>query len=137
MNLEALDTPIETERLRLRLLDVGDLDDLRSVHGDDGVTRFLPSITWTSNDDAVAWLTRHQAMHAEGRGRRWAIVDRSDGRRVGDCMLFNFDASSARAELGYVLGRRDWGRGARPRPPWSRPGSKRWACGASRPTSTR
>ena len=111
MNLGALDAPIETGRLLLRLLDVSDLDDLHAVHGDDEVTRFLPSITWKSNDDAVAWLARHNGMHAEGRVRRWVVIDRSDGRRVGDCMLFNFDAISARAELGFVLGRRDWGRG--------------------------
>jgi len=33
------------------------------------------------------------------------------GRAVGTCLLFRFDAASARAELGYVLGRAQWGTG--------------------------
>ena len=111
MDLQALDAPIDTVRYRLRLLDESDLDDLHAVHGDDEVTRFIPSPTWNSRDDARAWLARNVAYHAEGRQRRWAVIERATGRRVGDCMLFAFDAAAARAEIGFVLGRRDWGNG--------------------------
>ncbi len=110
MNLDTLDRDIDTERLVLRPLSEADLDDLFAVHGDDDVTHFLPSRTWTSRDDALAWLARHHAMHDERRVRRWVLVDRTDGRRIGDCMLFNFEAPAARAEIGFVLGRADWGR---------------------------
>lgn len=111
MNLDVLDRPIETGRLVLRLVSEADLDGLFAVHGDDEVTRFIPSSTWTSREDAVAWLARNAAMHAEGKARRWAIVEKGSERRIGDCMLFNFDAGSSRAELGFVIGRRDWGKG--------------------------
>ncbi len=111
MNLDALHRPIETGRLLLRWLDASDLAGLAAVHGDDVVTRFIPSITWRSHDDALDWLARHVALHEEGRVRRWAVIEKDGERRVGDCMLFNFDATSSRAELGFVLGRRDWGRG--------------------------
>ena len=60
----------------------------------------------------MAWLARNTAMHDDGKSRRWAIVERDGERPIGDCMLFNFDAPSSRAEIGFVLGRRDWGRGA-------------------------
>ncbi len=111
MNLEALDRTIETARLSLRPLGEADLDGLFAVHGDDEVTRFIPSATWTSREDATAWLVRNATMHAEGKARRWVIVEKDGERRVGDCMLFNFDEGSSRAELGFVIGRRDWGRG--------------------------
>lgn len=112
MDLRSLDPPIESARFRLKPLDDDDLDGLAAVHGDDEVTRFIPSPTWRSRDDAVAWLARHAAMQADGRVRRWAIVEKDGERRIGDCMLFNFDDVSTRAEIGFVLGRRDWGRGA-------------------------
>ena len=111
MDLQALDAPIDTARYRLRLLDESDLDDLHAVHGDDEVTRFIPSSTWRGRDDAKAWLARNVALHAEDRQRRWAVIERATERRVGDCLLFAFDAAAARAEIGFVLGRRDWGNG--------------------------
>ena len=112
MNLDPLDRPIETPRFTLRLISDVDLDGLFAVHGDDEATRFIPSASWHERADALAWLARNATMHDEGKSRRWAIVDREGGRPIGDCMLFNFDAASSRAEIGFVLGRRDWGRGA-------------------------
>ena len=116
MNLDPLDRPIDTPRFVLRLLSEADLDGLFAVHGDDEVTRYIPSASWRTRDDALAWLARNTTMRDEGKSRRWAIVERDDdsrgGRIVGDCMLFNFDDASSRAEIGFVLGRRDWGRGA-------------------------
>ena len=111
MNLDALDRPIESARLVLRPLCEADLDGLFAVHGDDETTRFIPSATWTSRDDAMAWLARNLAMYAEGKARRWAVIEKGSERRLGDCMLFNFDDVSSRAELGFVLARSDWGRG--------------------------
>jgi RimJ/RimL family protein N-acetyltransferase len=116
MNLAALDRPIETARFTLRLIGEVDLDGLFAVHGDDEVTRFIPSASWRERADALAWLVRNMTMHDEDKLRRWAIVERGgepgSERVIGDCMLFNFDAASSRAEIGFVLGRRDWGRGA-------------------------
>ena len=112
MNLDALDEPIDSARFRLRLLDDSDLDGLMAVHGDDEATRFIPSPTWRTTDDARAWLARNRTAHVEGRARRWAVIERESERRIGDCMLFNFDEAAARAEIGFILGRRDWGRGA-------------------------
>jgi len=112
MNLRPLDRAIETERFVLRPLGEAHLDGLFAVHGDAEATRFIPSSTWHTHADAIAWLSRNRAMHDEGKARRWAIVDREGERPIGDCMLFNFDERSARAEIGFILGRRDWGRGA-------------------------
>ena len=112
MNLERLDRSIETERFVLQPLAEVHLDGLFTVHGDGDATRFIPSSTWRTRDDALAWLARNATMHDEGKARRWAIVEKDGGRPIGDCMLFSFDERSARAEIGFVLGRRDWGRGA-------------------------
>lgn len=112
MDLALLDRCIDTERFVLQPLAEQHLDGLFGVHGDGDATRFIPSSTWQTRDDAVAWLARNVAMFDEGLARRWAIVERVGERPIGDCMLFNFDERSDRAEIGFVLGRRDWGRGA-------------------------
>jgi [ribosomal protein S5]-alanine N-acetyltransferase len=39
------------------------------------------------------------------------VVLKSTGLAIGTCLLFRFEEGSARAELGYVLGRAYWGQG--------------------------
>ena len=112
MDLDLLDRPIDTERFVLEPLAEEHLDGLFAVHGDADATRFIPSSTWQTRADAEDWLARNMLMRDEGKARRWAIVEKEDARPIGDCMLFSFDERSARAEIGFVLGRRDWGRGA-------------------------
>jgi RimJ/RimL family protein N-acetyltransferase len=102
---------IRTERLVVRTVEEPDLADLHEVNGDDEVTRYLPYATWRDKDDAVAWLARMQGLCASGTSRQLVIERRSDGRVIGTVLLFHFDEPSARAELGYVVGRAHWRRG--------------------------
>ena len=102
---------VETERLIVRLVQEADLPDLLVVNGHDDVTRFLPYATWTGMDDAMAWLERMQKAQASGSTLQWVVVDKLSTTVIGSCLLFQYDAPSARAELGYVLGRAHWGRG--------------------------
>jgi len=103
--------PIETPRLVVRQIAEPDLPGLMAVNGDDTVTQFLPYATWRSMDDATAWYRRIAGIQATGNAVQFAIVSRDDASVIGACLLFNFNEGSARAELGYVLGRAHWGRG--------------------------
>lgn len=102
---------IATPRLVLRPVAAGDLPDLLEVNGDPEVTRFLPYATWRSPDDAAAWLERMDTLAAAGDARQLVLVRAADARVVGTLLLFRHDAGSARAEVGYVLGRRHFGQG--------------------------
>jgi len=42
---------------------------------------------------------------------QFVVVQKQSGVAIGTCLLFHFDEASARAEIGYVLGQRHWGRG--------------------------
>ena len=42
---------------------------------------------------------------------RWAVEARDTGEVVGRCHLFRWDATNARASLGYALARSQWGQG--------------------------
>lgn len=81
------------------------------MNGDPEVTRFLPYASWKSEEDAQAWLARMQALAETGTGRQFVISLNASGKVIGTVLLFRFDAGSARAELGYVLGRAHWGQG--------------------------
>jgi PPOX class probable FMN-dependent enzyme len=104
--------PLETPRFVVRPLAQADLPGLMAVNGDDEVTRYLPYATWRTPDDAGAWFERMQGLQATGMAIQFVVVEKAAGKPVGTCLLFRHDEGSARAELGYVLGRAHWGQGA-------------------------
>jgi RimJ/RimL family protein N-acetyltransferase len=103
--------PIETARLVVRPVRADDLAALVAVNSDEKVTAMLPYARWASMDDARAWLARMEGIQSGGSAVQFVIVDQALGQAVGTALLFRHDEGSARAELGYVLGRRHWGRG--------------------------
>jgi len=103
--------PIETERLTVRLVVDSDLPALMEVNSDDEVTALLPYAAWRSAADAEAWLHRMRGIEATGLALQFVIVLKSAERAIGTCLLFRFEEASARAELGYALGRAHWGQG--------------------------
>lgn len=103
--------PIETERLAVRLVVESDLPALMEVNCDEEVTALLPYAAWRSPADAAAWLQRMRGIEATGLAFQFVVVLKPGGRAIGTCLLFRFDEGSARAELGYALGRAHWGQG--------------------------
>ena len=104
-------TEVLCPRLRLRPIADTDLPDLHAINGDPEVTRFLPYATWQSAADGDAWFARMHALAAAGTAQQLVVQRRDDGRVIGTALLFRHDDASARAELGYVLGRAHWGQG--------------------------
>lgn len=88
-----------------------DLPALLEVNSSEEVTALLPYARWESMADAEAWLRRMEALQADGRAQQFVVVSKSTGLAIGTCLLFRFEEGSARAELGYVLGRAHWGKG--------------------------
>ena len=102
---------VESERLIVRPVEEGDLQALLLVNGDDEATRFLPYASWRSLADGRAWFERMSVMGARGESIQYVLTERASTLAIGTCLLFRYEESSARAELGYVLGRSYWGRG--------------------------
>ena len=103
--------PIETERLKLRLVEENDIADLLEVNGDEEVTRFLPYETWQSIADGKVWFDRMSALKAGGDTLQFVIVELESARVVGSCLLFRYNAANRRAEIGFVMGRAHWKKG--------------------------
>jgi ribosomal-protein-alanine N-acetyltransferase len=107
----AAPNPIESERLLVRLVAESDLPALLEVNSNEEVTALLPYATWKSMSDAEDWLKRMEGIQATGLALQFVVVFKSTGMAIGTCLLFRFEEGSARAELGYVLGRAHWGQG--------------------------
>jgi len=108
----AVPPPLETPRFVVRPLAEADLPGLMAINGDDAVTRYLPYATWRTPDDAKAWFERMQGIQATGTAIQFVVIEKATGKPAGTCLLFGHDEGSARAELGYVLGRAHWRTGA-------------------------
>jgi RimJ/RimL family protein N-acetyltransferase len=102
---------VTTPRLLLRPVAPTDLPDLLEINSDPEVTRFLPYATWQSLDDGALWLERMNGLASSGTGQQLVVVRAADGKVVGTVLLFKFDESSSRIEIGYVLGRKYWHQG--------------------------
>lgn len=103
--------PIVSRRLLVRRVAETDLPALLEVNASEEVTALLPYARWTSMADAQAWLKRMEGIQAGGLALQFVVVNKSTETAIGTCLLFRFEEGSARAELGYVLGRAHWGQG--------------------------
>jgi ribosomal-protein-alanine N-acetyltransferase len=75
------------------------------------VTALLPYATWTSLADGEAWFQRMSGIQATGLAVQFVVVSKATGAAIGTCLLFRYEEASARAEIGYALGRAHWGQG--------------------------
>jgi [ribosomal protein S5]-alanine N-acetyltransferase len=102
---------IDTERLRLRPLEAGDLDAWhRRIFSDPEVTRYLPVREPISRELAAERLaTFVDAWKTRGFGV-WALVETDSDQLVGHCGFVTPDTRD-RVELIYALGQDWWGRG--------------------------
>lgn len=98
---------IETERLRLRPMEIGDLDEFVALHADPEVTEFIRPLDRTAAEerlrrDEVEWRERGHGL--------LAMLDRKSGAFLGRCGLKHWP-QFGETELGWVLRRDAWGHG--------------------------
>jgi ribosomal-protein-alanine N-acetyltransferase len=105
---------LATERLRLRAPLPSDAAALLGILGDPEVTRYHNMPTLTTLAEAHAALERLQQRYTARDTIRWAIELLSPGEMIGTVGLLRFDFEHRRAEIGYEIARRFWGRGLTP-----------------------
>ncbi len=101
------DAVIETERLRLRPIELGDLDDLVALHADPEVTRFIRPL---DRDAAEERIRRDEGEWVERGHGLLAMLDRESGAFLGRCGLKDWP-QFGETELGWALRRDAWGLG--------------------------
>src|SRR5690348_12285454 len=101
---------LETERLVLRPMRDGDLDDVCAMYADPEVMRNLGNGLPLNREEAAERLRRMLAHWKRYGFGIWAVCDRTDGRFLGRCGYGNLH-DYPDLELAYSLTRAAWGKG--------------------------
>jgi len=98
-------TPIETDRLLIRVADAGDVDDLHDMLSRPEVCRYLlhPPLSVDEVVERVARFAGRTLLSEYGDVIRLAVVRRDSGRMVGELVLILASAANACLEIGWVL----------------------------------
>ena len=106
-------TQIETERLRLRPFEAGDLPAFAAYRSHPDVARYQSWDTTFSLTDAERFLAEQNAVTFAQPGEwfQLAAVDRVSGELCGDCAVRVCADQPATAELGVTLAPQRQGRG--------------------------
>jgi RimJ/RimL family protein N-acetyltransferase len=101
---------METPRLLLREMGMGDLDFLVELLAHPEVMRYYPACC--TREESEDWLRRQQHRYARDGFGFWLVLDKESGQPVGQVGLMTdpLDGSSD-VGLGYMLHRPFWGRG--------------------------
>lgn len=102
---------IETERLVLRPLAPADAAGLFAIFSDPEVMRYWNTAPWPSIETSARFIAERREEMDRQAALTLGIFPKGGGRPIGKCMLFSLDKASRRAEIGFGLDRRHWGRG--------------------------
>lgn len=105
--------PVQTARLRLRLFEERDLDDLYTLQSDPELVRYVPYTPRTLEQvrSGLHERLRSPAMQASGDVLRLVAERLDDGSFVGELTLFLTDVENEQGELGFIVHRHQQGRG--------------------------
>tara|TARA_R110002126_G_scaffold39248_1_gene116639 strand:+ start:723 stop:1274 length:552 start_codon:yes stop_codon:yes gene_type:complete len=107
------DTEIETERIRLRLIDISDLDSIHTLHSLPETDKYnalgIPNSTEETKAIIEPWIKENQSEKI--KTYTFAIVNKSNGKFMG---LFGFKVGHQkykRAEVWYKIHSDYWKKG--------------------------
>lgn len=103
--------PVETERLRLRLHESGDMVWLHRLYSQASVARYLLDEPWSRDDAAKQVSERLAKTDLDGDAQALALVVEHDKTPIGDVLLWFVDVDRRVAEIGWVLDPNHGGRG--------------------------
>ncbi len=105
--------PVLTQRLRLRLFEPRDLDDLLALQSDPDLVRYVPYEPRSREQVALGLAERLSSppMDEDDQVLRLVAERRDDGRFVGELTLFLRSVQHRQGEIGFILGRDQQGQG--------------------------
>lgn len=103
---------LETERLLLRRLLPGDLDDRAALYGDPDIRRHFPegTLTVAETKEELTWFL--DGHPEDGRLDLWATIHKESRRFIGRCGLLPWIIDGVpEVEIAYLLAKSHWRRG--------------------------
>ena len=102
----------ETERLKIRLFKLEDVDDIYEYCSDEEVTRYLPFDTYTEKQQAVDRINYCLEGYKNlDKPIVCAIEYKEDGKLMGSIDFVKWDEGHKVGEVGYVLNKKYWNKG--------------------------
>ncbi|MCA9728762.1 MAG: GNAT family N-acetyltransferase [Candidatus Eisenbacteria bacterium] len=98
-------------RIILRPLRDADVEDLFEIYSHVEVMRYWTSPAHRERAETEKLVAEIRRGFEEGWLFEWGIADRTTDRVIGTATLFHVDWAHRRAEIGYALGRAEWGAG--------------------------
>ena len=102
----------ETDRLLLRHLELGDLDDLYKLYRDPETRRYYPegTLTYQETRQELEWFLNGHPEHPELG--LWATILKSSQQFIGRCGLLPWMIDGIyEVEVAYMIAREHWGQG--------------------------
>jgi ribosomal-protein-alanine N-acetyltransferase len=98
---------LETERLALREMRLGDLDFVSAMLADTELMRYYPQTC--SREDAAAWIKRQTERYERDGHGLWLVESKQSGEPVGQVGLIMQEVEGApEPEIGYLIHRPFW-----------------------------
>ena len=91
--------PIETPRLLIRPMQLGDAEDLHEVYADVETMQHLETDLPRTVEESREWVKTKMDLHEKDGLSLWAVVERRSGRVIGDCGLQWEDIGTGRQEV--------------------------------------
>jgi ribosomal-protein-alanine N-acetyltransferase len=102
---------IDAGRVSLREMIEADIDALYTIFSNEEVMRYWSSPAILDRDAAAGILREvHDAFKTRAM-LKWGVARRTDDAIIGTVTLYNISMDHRRAEMGYALGRANWGQG--------------------------
>jgi RimJ/RimL family protein N-acetyltransferase len=102
---------IETERLLLRYPTLDDVDAFFDIHSDTETLKYWFEPAWTDRAQSERRITRQLEALAKEEMAPFVVTLKSSGAVIGGTALHHIVPSCRRAEIGYIIGRSQWGKG--------------------------
>jgi len=94
---------LETERLVLREINIGDAPQILAMRSDERVMQYFDRPRDTTIADATATIQKRIDNLRSNSGINWAITLKNDDVLIGDIAFWRIDKEHYRAEIGYML----------------------------------
>ncbi|MBL0165160.1 MAG: GNAT family N-acetyltransferase [Xanthomonadales bacterium] len=102
---------LESSRLRLRQIQVADVEDLFAIFSDPKTMRYWSHAPFVGIAEAEAYLRNIDAGRINGTHLQWGIALGESDKLIGTTTLFALNPRHHRAEIGYALASAHWARG--------------------------
>jgi RimJ/RimL family protein N-acetyltransferase len=102
---------IETARLSLRSISADDVDNFYEIYSNPEVMRYWSTPPLPNKDAASRLIREINEGFRRRESLKWGIALRAGDTLIGSVTLFHPEFTHRRVEIGYALGRDNWGHG--------------------------